>query len=106
MASDWWNNPKPGDVEKAERLLDEEFPPDYQPVLPARFTCEVHDVSGSCTLECAQLLAGMIGDAQFDPNYVYDPTGCSEPAPRPYDEVEYDSEHRAVLIVTFVPTIY
>jgi hypothetical protein len=67
MASDWWNNPKPGDVEKAERLLDEEFPPDYQPVLPARFTCEVHDVSGSCTIPTMSTTRQVVVSLRLDP---------------------------------------
>lgn len=66
-------------------------------------SCESHDVAGACTQECADLVNEMMGDQHFDPNFTYDPTGCSNPRPRPYEVAEFDAERKAVVIRTEHP---
>lgn len=62
--------------------------------------CEVHDLPGSCTQECATLVSLMMGDG---PSVDYDPTGCSYGPDRPYLAVQFDGEAKSVKVTTIFP---
>lgn len=64
------------------------------------FVCENHDKPGACTVECAQLVAGM----DTVPGADYDPTGTSYGPPSPYTEYHYDEIQRASIAATFTPS--
>lgn len=66
-----------------------------------RTDCEHHEEAGSCTQDCRQLLYDMtpyVGD-----DLPYDPTGCSNPAPRPEFFVHLDEVNHLVMVLFVHP---
>ena len=65
------------------------------------FACETHDAPGSCTRECASLV-NMMSGGDYD-DRPYDPTGCSNPPPRPSERAVFVPETAATVWVTEHP---
>jgi hypothetical protein len=66
------------------------------------FACEGHAEPGSCTRECASDVNMMMGDAHWD-DRPYDPTGCSNPPPRPEQRAVFVPEAASTVLVTEHP---